>query len=182
MSFNKIIVVGNLGGDPELNYTPQGTPVCHFSVATSEKKRDKAGEQQEITTWFRVTAWGAQAENASKYLRKGRAVYAEGRMRIEEYTDRSGKQRYSLEVNASDIQFIDARDKNSGDEQAGSSGGDSHNRTRRPANNRALAAGAGIGVNNFDESENARWANELNEGEREFNDSSEIPSDDDVPF
>lgn len=106
MSFNKIIVIGNLGRDPELRYTPQGNAVCNFSVATSEKKRDKAGELQEITTWFRVTTWNKQAENASKYLTKGRPVYVEGRLRIEEWTDRDGKNRYTLEVNATDLQFL----------------------------------------------------------------------------
>ena len=106
MSFNKVIVVGNLGRDPELRYTPQGTAVCSFSVATSEKRRDKAGEFQEITTWFRVTTWGKQAETASKYLTKGRPVYVEGRLRVDEYTDRDGKSRYSLELNASDLHFI----------------------------------------------------------------------------
>jgi single-strand DNA-binding protein len=106
MSFNKVIVVGNLGRDPELRYTPQGTAVCNFSVATSEKKRDKGGELQEVTTWFRVTTWNKNAENASKYLTKGRPVYVEGRLRIEEWTDRDGKNRYTLEVNATDLHFI----------------------------------------------------------------------------
>lgn len=106
MSFNKIIIVGNLGRDPELRYTPQGQAVCNFSVATSEKKRDKAGDLQEITTWFRVTLWGKQAENASKYLTKGSPVYVEGRLRIEEWTDRDGQTRQSLEVNGSDMHFI----------------------------------------------------------------------------
>ena len=108
MSFNKIIIVGNLGRDPELRYTPQGTAVCNFSVATNERRRDKAGEQQDVTTWFRVNAWGRQAENVSKYLSKGRRVYVEGRLHVEEWTDRDGKQRYTLEVNASDVQFLDS--------------------------------------------------------------------------
>ena len=108
MSFNKIIIVGNLGRDPELSYTPQGTAVCKFSVATNERRRDKAGEQQDITTWFRVTCWGKQAENVSRYLSKGRKVYLEGRLHVEEWTDREGKPRQSLEVNASDVQFIDS--------------------------------------------------------------------------
>ena len=108
MSFNKIIIVGNLGRDPELRYTPQGTAVCHFSVATNERRRDKAGEQQDITTWFRVNAWGRQAENVSKYLTKGRRVYVEGRLHVEDWTDRDGKARYTLEVNASDIHFLDS--------------------------------------------------------------------------
>lgn len=106
MSFNKIIVVGNLGRDPELRYTPQGTPVCSFTVATNEKRKDKAGEMQDVTTWFRVTLWGRQAETASQYLTKGRPVYVEGRLRLEEWTDRDGKQRSTLEVHATDMQFI----------------------------------------------------------------------------
>ena len=106
MSFNKIIIVGNLGRDPELRYTPQGSAVCSFSVATNEKRKDKTGEFQDITTWFRITLWGKQAENASKYLAKGRPVYIEGRLRVEEYTDRDGAQRYSLEVQGTDMQFI----------------------------------------------------------------------------
>jgi len=106
MSFNKIILVGNLGRDPELRYTPQGTPVCSFTVATNEKRKDRAGETQDHTTWFRVTLWGRQAETASQYLTKGRPIYVEGRLRLEEWTDRDGKQRYTLEVHATDMQFI----------------------------------------------------------------------------
>jgi single-strand DNA-binding protein len=106
MSFNKIIVVGNLGRDPELRYTPQGNAVCNFSVATNEKRRDKGGDLQDMTTWFRITLWGKQAETASKYLTKGRPVYVEGRLRVEEWTDRDGKNRYTLEVNATDLQFL----------------------------------------------------------------------------
>ena len=109
MSFNKIILVGNLGRDPELRYTPQGTPVCSFTVATNEKRKDRAGEMQDVTTWFRVTLWGRQAETASQYLTKGRPVYIEGRLRLEEYTDKDGNKRQSLEVNASDLHFIGGR-------------------------------------------------------------------------
>ena len=106
MSFNKVILVGNLGRDPELRYTPQGTPVCSFSMATNERRKDKTGEMLDQTTWFRVTLWGRQAETASQYLTKGRPVYIEGRLRVEEWTDRDGKPRHTLEVNATDMQFI----------------------------------------------------------------------------
>jgi single-strand DNA-binding protein len=106
MSFNKVILVGNLGRDPELRYTPQGTPVCNFTMATNERRKDKTGEMQDQTTWFRVTLWGRQAETASQYLTKGRPVYIEGRLRVEEWTDRDGKPRHTLEVNATDMQFI----------------------------------------------------------------------------
>lgn len=123
MSFNKIIIVGNLGRDPELRYTPQGTAVCSFSVATSEKKRDKGGDMQDVTTWFRVTLWGKQAETASKYLTKGKPVYLEGRLRIEEWTDRDGNNRQSLEVNATDMQFIGTGGRS--DDYAGDSSHDS---------------------------------------------------------
>jgi single-strand DNA-binding protein len=106
MSFNKIILVGNLGRDPELRYTPQGIAVCNFSLATNEKKRDKAGEMQDVTTWFRVTLWRQQAENASKYLSKGSPVYVEGRLHVEEWTDRDGNNRYTLEVQGTEMHFL----------------------------------------------------------------------------
>ena len=107
MSFNKIILVGNLGRDHELRYTPQGTPVCSFSLATNERRKDRTtGENNDITTWFRVTLWGRQAETASQYLQRGRPVYIEGRLRVEEWTDRDGKPRHTLEVHATDMQFI----------------------------------------------------------------------------
>ena len=109
MSFNKIIIVGNLGRDPELRYTPQGNAVCSFSMATNEKRKDKSGESQDVTTWFKVTLWGKQAEVASQYLTKGKPVYIEGRLRMEEWTDREGNKRQSLEVNATDMQFIGSR-------------------------------------------------------------------------
>jgi single-strand DNA-binding protein len=106
MSFNKIIAVGNLGRDPELRYTPQGNAVCDFSIATNEKKRDKAGEFQDVTTWFKVTLWGRQAENASKYLTKGKPVYVEGRLQTEEWTDRDGNKRLTLVIQGTDMHFI----------------------------------------------------------------------------
>jgi single-strand DNA-binding protein len=127
MSFNKIILVGNLGRDPELRYTAQGTPVCSFSLATNERRKDKNGEMQDQTTWFRVTLWNRLAETASQYLTKGKPVYIEGRLRTDEYTDRDGKQRTTLEVTASDMHFIGSR---------GDTGGE-------PMQERSASAGAG---------------------------------------
>lgn len=106
MSFNKVIIVGNLGRDPELRYTPQGTAVCNFSMATTEKRRDKSGEYQDVTTWFRVTVWDKKAEVAAKYLQKGSQVYIEGRLKLDEWTDRDGNTRTTLDVTATDMQFI----------------------------------------------------------------------------
>ena len=106
MSFNKITIIGNLGRDPELRYTPQGDAVCDFSVAVNDRRRDKSGEFQDNTTWFKVTLWRKQAENASKFLSKGRQVYVEGRLQVEEWTDRDGKVRYSLVIQGSELQFL----------------------------------------------------------------------------
>lgn len=121
MSFNKITVVGNLGRDPELRYTPQGNAVCNFSVATNEKRRDKSGDLQDITTWFRITLWGKQAENASKYLTKGSPIYIEGRLKVDEWADRDGKTRFTLDVQATDMQFLGS---NRGDDFSGGGAGE----------------------------------------------------------
>ena len=118
-SFNKITIVGYLGRDPELRYTPDGTPVCDFSVATTERRKDRSGEPQEITTWFRVTAWRRLAELAGQYLNKGKQVYVEGRLSQREYQDRDGNTKFNLEVTASDIQFIGARGEDAQPMRAG---------------------------------------------------------------
>ncbi|MEY4167388.1 MAG: single-stranded DNA-binding protein [Blastocatellia bacterium] len=108
-SFNKIIIVGHLGRDQEMRYTPQGTAVSNFTIATSERRKDRNGEQQEITTWFRVSLWGKQAEAVAQYLTRGKQVYVEGRLRTEEFTDRDGNKRLSLEVTASDVQLLGSK-------------------------------------------------------------------------
>ncbi len=139
MSFNKIILVGNLGRDPELRYTPQGKAVCSFSMATNEKRRDKAGELQDVTTWFKVTLWGPQAETAAKWLTKGRPVYIEGRLRLEEWTDRDNNNRYTLDVQATDMQFISA----GRDEAGGYSGGPSDEEPAYSGGAPAASSGSG---------------------------------------
>lgn len=115
MSFNKIILVGNLGRDPELRYTPQGLAVTDFSMATNERKKDKSGEYQDVPTWFRVTLWRTQAENASKYLKKGSPVYIEGRLSLEEWTDRDGNTRQTLAVQATEMHFLGSGSRNNDD-------------------------------------------------------------------
>jgi single-strand DNA-binding protein len=127
MSFNKIILVGNLGRDPELRYTPQGDAVCSFSMATNERKKDKSGEFQDVTTWFKVTLWRRLAENAAKYLSKGSLVYIEGRLQVEEWTDRDNNNRYTLGVQATDMHFISAgRGEGGGDYSGGPDDFDTH--------------------------------------------------------
>lgn len=127
MSFNKIILVGNLGRDPELRYTPQGLAVCDFSMATNERKKDKNGEYHDVPTWFRVTLWRNQAENATKYLTKGSPVYIEGRLSQEEWTDRDGNTRYTLAVQGTEMHFI------GGGERRGDSWEGDDNQTSAPA-------------------------------------------------
>lgn len=148
MSFNKIILVGNLGRDPELRYTPQGDAVCSFSMATNERKKDKSGEFQDVTTWFKVTLWRRQAETASKYLTKGSSVYIEGRLQMEEWTDRDGKERFTLGVQATDMQFIGSRGDSGGGGGDYSGGGhddeqDTH--SGPPASSSSAGASSGGG-------------------------------------
>ncbi len=115
-SFNRIIIVGYLGRDPELRYTPQGMAVCNFSVATTEKRKDsRTNEAQDITTWFRVTLFGRRAEVANQYLSKGRQVYVEGTLRQEEWVDRDGAKRTTLAVTANDIQFLTPKGDEAGE-------------------------------------------------------------------
>jgi single-strand DNA-binding protein len=105
-SFNRIAIVGYLGRNPELRYTPEGTAVCNFSVATTEKRKNKAGELQETTTWFQVALFGRRAEVATEYLSKGSHVWLEGSLALNQWTDSEGATRASLEVRASDIRFL----------------------------------------------------------------------------
>jgi single-strand DNA-binding protein len=113
-SFNKIIIVGYLGRDPELRYTPQGTPVCDFSIATNERRKDKSGEAQDHATWFKVTFWRNSAEVANQYLRKGSQVYIEGTLSQRDWQDRDGNTRTSLEVQGTNLQFIGSRSEEFG--------------------------------------------------------------------
>ena len=128
MSYNKVIIIGNLGRDPETRYTPGGAMNVQFSVATSRRYNDREGQQQETTTWFRVTAWGKLAENLDRFtqngiLAKGRQVYVEGRLEQREYTAQDGQQRTSLDVNASELQLLGNRADNEGGVSGGNRGG-----------------------------------------------------------
>ena len=104
-SVNKVILVGNLGADPELKYTPSSRPLCNLRIATTEVFKDKSGQRQEKTEWHRVTVWGDQAENCSKYLAKGRSVYIEGRLQTRSY-DKDGQKHYATDVVADRVVFL----------------------------------------------------------------------------
>jgi single-strand DNA-binding protein len=100
---NKVILVGNLGKDPEVRYTPSGQAVANFSIAVSENWTDKQGQKQERTEWVRIVVWGKAAENCGEYLSKGRQVFIEGRLQTREYTDKEGVKKYSTEVVANPV-------------------------------------------------------------------------------
>ena len=117
MSVNKVILVGNLGKDPELRYTPSGTAVCTFSLATTDRFKNKQGEQQERTEWHRVAMFGRLAEIAAEYLRKGSQVYVEGSLRTRKWQDKDGNDRWTTEVVARDVQFLTPK---GGSESSGS--------------------------------------------------------------
>jgi len=141
-SFNKIIIVGYLGRDPELRYTSQGTPVCDFSVATTERRKDKSGEVQETTTWFRVSFFGRQAEVASQFLTKGRQVYVEGQLSQREWTDKDGATRTSLEVRGNEIQFLSPSGETEAPQAAtvkAAAGGNGQTRKAQPSKSQAVA-------------------------------------------
>jgi single-strand DNA-binding protein len=104
-SVNKVILVGNLGADPELKYTPSSRALCNLRIATTEVYKDKGGQRQEKTEWHRVTVWGDQAENCSKYLAKGRSVYIEGRLQTRSY-DKEGQKHYATDVVADRVVFL----------------------------------------------------------------------------
>ena len=103
---NKVILVGNLGADPDMRYTPSGQGVCELRIATSESWNDKNGQRQERTEWHRVVVWGKRAEVCSKYLSKGRQVFVEGRIQTRTYDDKEGNKKYITEIIAADVQFL----------------------------------------------------------------------------
>jgi single-strand DNA-binding protein len=130
MSLNKCMIIGNLGRDPEMRYTPGGQAVTQFSVATNRNFRDPQGEWQSETEWFRVVVWGDQGERVAEYLRKGHKVYVEGRLQTRQWEDQSGNKRYTTELIANRVQSLERRDREGeppfpGDSAEGFSGGSS---------------------------------------------------------
>lgn len=103
---NKILVVGNLGRDPEMRYTPDGQAVTTFSVADSRRYTTAAGEKKESTEWFSVTAWGKQADLCNEYLRKGRQVLVEGRLKVRNYQGRDGQRQFVNEISLTGVTFL----------------------------------------------------------------------------
>jgi len=108
MSLNKVMLIGNLGSDPELRNTATGQSVASFNIATNRKWTDKSGQNQEQTEWHRIVVWGRQAENCQQYLSKGRQVYIEGRIQTRQWDDKDGNKRYTTEIVAQSVQFLNS--------------------------------------------------------------------------
>ncbi len=139
---NKVILVGNLGADPEVRYTSSGTAIASLSIATSEQWTDKqSGQKQERTEWHRVKLFGRLAEIAGEYLKKGRQVYVEGSLRTDKYTGKDGVERYSTDIVANDLQMLGG----GGAEGGGSTGGGGGGYRERPQGGGARQGGADYG-------------------------------------
>jgi single-strand DNA-binding protein len=124
---NKAILIGRLGSDPEIRYTPSGVAVANFSVATSEEWKDKdTGEKKERTEWHRIVAWRRLGEICGEYLSKGKQVYVEGRIQTSSWEDKDGNKRYKTEIVANDVQFLGSRDMSDNARSQGGMGEGGH--------------------------------------------------------
>lgn len=141
-SVNKMILLGNLGRDPEVRYTPNGSAVCNITIATSRSWKNKeSGERQEETEWHRVVLYDRQAEIAGEYLKKGRPVYIEGRLKTRKWTDKDGVEKYTTEIICEQMQLLGSREDSGGG--GGSDNGGSQQRQQQPAARAPAPAAAG---------------------------------------
>ena len=120
---NKVILIGNLGKDPEVRYTPSGQAVANFNIATNESWTDKSGQKQERTEWHRIVVWGKVAELCGEYLSKGRQVYLEGKLQTREWNNKEGVKQYTTEVVANQVTFLQGGERGQGQGRAGASRG-----------------------------------------------------------
>ena len=142
-SVNKVILLGNLGRDPETRYTTGGDAVTNLNIATSEQWKDKNGEKQERTEWHRVVLFGRQAEIAGEYLKKGRSVYIEGRLQTRKYTDKDGVEKYSTEIVGDRMQLIGGAREGGGGEDEMPGGGGGGGGARPPSRGSGSGGGGG---------------------------------------
>ena len=150
-SVNKVILIGNLGRDPETRYTTGGDAVCNLRIATTDTWKDKAGEKQEKTEWHTVVLFGRQAEIAGEYLKKGRPVYIEGRLQTRKWTDKEGVEKYSTEVVGDRMQLLGSRDGGGGGDAEFSGGGGGGARRESGGATGGAAKPAAAGKKNVDD-------------------------------
>ena len=150
-SVNKVIIVGNLGRDPEVRYTPNGESITNVTIATTDTWKDKAtGEKKEATEWHRVVFFGKLAEIAGQYLKKGRQVYVEGALRTRKWTDKEGQERYTTEIVANEMKMLGSREgmSDAPPRESGGGAGAASGGGNRPA---AAAQPAGSNFNDFED-------------------------------
>ncbi|NWF36599.1 single-stranded DNA-binding protein [Mariprofundus sp. KV] len=162
---NKAILIGNLGADPETRYTQDGTCVCNLRLATTEKFKNRNGEQQEKTEWHRVTLWGRLGEIANQYLTKGARVYIEGKIETRKWTNKEGQDQYTTEIRANEMKML-----------GGGVGGGAGGGSARPA---APSQGGGFPTHGGGGGGSAPRGNDPFASAPDFGD---IPIDDDIPF
>jgi single-strand DNA-binding protein len=142
-SVNKVIIVGNLGRDPEIRYMPSGDAIANIAVATSYKSKDRnTGEQKELTEWHRISFFGRLAEIVGQYLKKGSSVYVEGRLQTRKYTDKDGIERYATDIIAENMQMLGGRQGMGGSDMGMDEGGYESSAPSRPAPRQAPPAPA----------------------------------------
>lgn len=122
-TLNKVMLIGRLGRDPELRYAQNGTPVANMRIATDESYTDRSGNRVDKAEWHSVVVWDRQAENCNNYLSKGSLVFVEGSLQTRQWQDQQGQNRYTTEIRAQRIQFLDTRSKQGGGQQGGGGGG-----------------------------------------------------------
>ena len=151
-SVNKVILIGNLGRDPEVRYAPSGAAICNVTIATSRQWKDKtSGERQEETEWHRVVFYDRLAEIAGEYLKKGRPVYVEGRLKTRKWTDKDGVEKYTTEVIADQMQLLGGREGGGGADEGGGSAAPRQAPAARPAPASKPAAKAAGGFDDMDD-------------------------------
>jgi single-strand DNA-binding protein len=152
-SVNKVILIGNLGRDPEVRYAPSGSAICNVTLATSRQWKDKtSGERQEETEWHRVVFYDRLAEIAGEYLKKGRPVYVEGRLKTRKWTDKDGVEKYTTEIIADQMQLLGSREGGGGDDMGGGDGQRSAPASRpAPAAQRPAAQKSSTGFDDMDD-------------------------------
>ena len=142
-SVNKVILIGNLGADPETRFLPSGEAVCNIRIATTDKWKDRAsGEMKEATEWHRISLFGRQAEVAGEYLKKGSPVYIEGSIRTRKWQDKEGKDQYTTEIRADRMQLLGGRGGSGGDVEFAGGGGGAARGAGAPAGSRGGGSGA----------------------------------------
>ncbi|MEO8288003.1 MAG: single-stranded DNA-binding protein [Chloroflexota bacterium] len=150
---NKVMIIGNLGKDPEMKYNQDGKPITTFSVAVSRSWKSPDGQQSEETEWFRVVAWERLAETCNEYLRKGSKVYIEGRLKTRKWTAQDGQEKQITEVIASDMQMLDSRQQSGYDEGGGGGGGGYRNDRPAPQRQGSSPSPAASGSQSYDDTD-----------------------------